>query len=446
MSALDGSVVNTALPVIGRATGAPVTTLEWVVLIYLLTVSSLLLVFGRLADIYGQREIYLAGLGIFMVGSVLCGLSSGIGMLIAFRAVQSVGAAMLFALGPAVLTRAFPGGERGRALGLQATVTYLGLSTGPALGGFLTQHLGWPSIFFINVPIGSIVIPVAMKSLKSESSRSGQPFDPVGAAAIAVALATLLLALSKGNEIGWSNPLTVTSLIVAAMSFTAFILVERRIPHPVLDLALFSNRLFAASTFAAFLNYMATASMSFLMPFYLIVASRYPVADAGLVLISTPVVMALVAGPSGSLSDRIGYRIPTTIGMTLTVTGLLLLRTLHPADGPSVIVPHLALIGLGIGLFTSPNNSAIMGSAPRNRQGVAGAILAAARTIGFAIGTAVAGLIYVVRLNRYESLLPQSDAVTRAMQDATSTIALIAAIGIVISAFRGQARIRRTDL
>lgn len=439
MSALDGSVVNTALPVISRQTGTNISTLSWVVLIYLLTISSTLLVFGRLADIYGQRGIYIAGLSVFVFGSALCGFSPGVTALIGSRSVQAFGASMLFALGPAVLTSVFPGRERGRALGLQATVTYLGLATGPAVGGFITQHLGWRWIFFINVPIGFIVIPTALSVLRRESPRVRQPFDPIGALVLAAALASLLFGLNRGEEYGWGNPWIITSLLLAATSFFILVAVERRIPHPVLDLRLFSNRVFAASTAAAFLNYMATSSVSLLMPFYLVTAGNYEVADAGLILVSTPITMALVAGWSGWLSDKIGQRIPATVGMALTVTGLLLLRTLHPNDSPYQIVPHLALIGLGIGLFTSPNNSAIMGSAPRGRQGVAGAILAAARNIGFAMGTVIAVSIYSSRLNSLRKvIISEPVAITRAMQDATTAIALVAIVGVVISAFRGQ--------
>lgn len=439
MSALDGSVVNTALPTIGRQTQTDVSTLSWVVLIYLLTVSSTLLVFGRLADIYGQRRIYISGLSIFVLGSILCGFSPGIAALIGSRSVQAFGASMLFALGPAVLTSVFPGRERGRALGLQATVTYLGLATGPAVGGLITEHLGWRWIFFINVPIGLIVIPSAVRILKRGSPSAKQPFDPVGAVVLAVALASLIFGLNRGEIYGWDNPLVLSALILAVVSFTALVIVERRIAHPVLDFRLFSNRVFAASTVSAFLNYMASSSVSFLMPFYLIDACGYRVGQAGLILMSTPITMALVASWSGWLSDKVGQQIPATVGMAFTVVGLLLLRTLHPNASPAEIIPHLALIGFGIGLFTSPNNSAIMGSAPRGRQGIAGAILATARNIGFAMGTAVAVMIYSSRLSSLRPAVSEPAAITRSMQDAMTTIALVAIVGVVISAFRGQA-------
>ncbi|HOM71682.1 MAG TPA: MFS transporter [Armatimonadota bacterium] len=436
MSALTGSVVNTALPVIGESTGASDATLQWVVLIYLLTTSSLLLVFGRLADIYGQRKIYISGLGVFVSGSVLCGFAPNIEALIGFRALQALGAAILFAIGPAILTAAFPGQQRGRALGLQATMTYIGLATGPALGGFLTHAFGWPSIFFVNVPIGVIILPLSLYALKPDVTPARQPFDPVGAVTLAVALTSLLLGFNQALRLGWGNPVVITALGISLIAFTAFIFVELKMAHPMLDMTLFRNRVFAASTLAAFLNYMASSSVSYLMPFYLQRAAGYRVDTAGLILITTPAVMAVVAGPAGWISDHIGHRLPATAGMIITAGALLFLRVLSPDSSAVTIVPILALLGLGVGLFTSPNNSAIMGSAPRERQGVAGAILAAARNVGFTIGVAVAVMIYLSRLNTTDTQLASPADITNAMQYATTAIAFLVVIGAVVSALR----------
>lgn len=436
MSALDGSIVNTALPVIGRQTGAPLSSLEWVILVYLLTVISTLLVFGRLADIYGRRRFYIAGMVVFVTGSLLCGLSRSVHALIAARALQGLGGAMLFALAPAVLTTVFAVHERGRALGMQATMTYLGLSAGPALGGFLTQRFGWPSIFFINVPLGLIVVPLSIRTLRHDEAGARQPFDVAGAVLLAMALASLMFVLSRGHQARSQYTYLLAALGIAA--FAAFVMVELRSSHPMLDLRLFRNRTFAASTLAAFLNYTASASVSFLMPFFLQYANGYRVDLAGLTMISTSVVMALFAFPAGWLSDRVGQRLPATLGMAITVAGILSLRMLNLGVHPWVVAAHLAIIGLGIGLFTSPNNSAIMGSAPLSRQGVAGALLAAARNFGFAMGVAISGLIYMTRLHGLERTLPEPHAIAYAMHDALTVMALIASIGVVASALRGK--------
>jgi len=439
MSALDGSVVNTALPVIARETGASMPTLEWVVLAYLLTAVSALLVFGRLADIYGRKRLYAGGMAVFTAGSVLCGLSPNVHALVAFRVVQALGAAGLLALGPAVLTTAFPGAERGRALGIQATVTYLGLSTGPAIGGYLTHYLGWRSVFFVNGPIGVVVVTLAFAVLQRDGRDGRQPFDVLGALTLAVGLAALLLALTEAADRGVRDPWVAGPAGAAAVALATFVAVELRQEHPVLDLRLFGNWTFAASTLAAFLSYSSTSAVNFLMPFYLVRACGYRVDAAGLMLISTSVVMAALASPAGWLSDRLGQRLPATVGLGVTVAAILALRGLPPRAAPGDVVWHLALIGVGVGLFTSPNNSAIMGSAPQERQGVAGAMVAVARNLGFGVGVATGALVYMLRLQDLSTSLPSPAAITHAMHDATTVAALFAAPGVLLSAIRGRA-------
>lgn len=235
MSALDTSVINIALPSIGRQTGASISTLEWVALAYLITVSSTLLAFGRLGDLQGKRRIYMLGLAVFGMGSLFCGLSGGIGLLIGSRVIQGLGGAMLFALSPALLVAVFPPQERGRALGMQATMTYLGMSIGPGLGGFLTQHFGWPSIFFVNVPIAILMLAVSFRVLRVDARQQAQPFDLRGSVTMMVALAFLLFVLSKGLDLGWTSPGILAAGTVALLAFTFFLRTETSIPHPALD-------------------------------------------------------------------------------------------------------------------------------------------------------------------------------------------------------------------
>ena len=441
MAALDGSVVNVALPIIGRATHSAVSTVEWVILVYLITASASLLLFGRLADIHGQRAIYMAGQLVFVLGSLCCGLSRTIGFLIASRALQAVGAAMIFALSPSILISAFPASERGRALGLQATLTYLGLAVGPGLGGFLTQHFGWPSIFYINLPIGLGMWFMAYKTLHPDAKAKGeeQPFDPAGAISMAVALAALLLVLSKGGELGWGHPLIAGLAVLAAGAGALFIRTERRTAHPALDLGLFQDRRFTASVLAAYLCYLAMASVSFLLPFFLLSAAGYSASKAGLVLMAVPLTMMTVTGPSGVLSDKVGVRVPATLGMAVLAAGLFLLGGLRLEHSAGHIALCLAVVGVGTGLFTAPNNSAIMGSVPKNRQGVTGALLAAARTVGFATGVALAGLLYTTVLGEaHEPVAPED--VARAVRLGMRTMAVFALAGAACSVLRGTRR------
>jgi EmrB/QacA subfamily drug resistance transporter len=437
MSALDGSIVNIALPVIGRETRAPVSTLEWVALGYLITLSIGLLPCGRLGDLYGKRRIYLAGQACFGLGSLLCGLSGGIGLLVASRVVQALGGAMLLALSPAVLVEAFPVAERGRALGLQATMTYLGMSIGPALGGFLTQHFGWPSIFFINVPISLATVAASLRVIRRDGRSSSVPFDLRGTVAMALGLGGLLFALSKGPELGWASPGILASLAVAFLGWAGFLWIEAHVPAPSLDIRLFRSRVFTASTLAALLCYLNTAATSFLIPFFLIRGCGLPAQRAGLDLMMVPLGMLLLTALSGHWSDRAGPRGPTVLGMAVMAAGACLTRTLTPGVTQARVMGSLLLIGLGAGLFTAPNNSAIMGAAPRHRQGVAGAILAAARTLGYAFGVALAGLIYILDQLRHPGA-PARDLVQGVLRDGMVLVGLLAIGAGGLSLFRGS--------
>jgi len=438
MSALDTSIVNVALPVIRASTQASVATVEWVLLAYLVTVSSALLLFGRLADLYGRRRIYLAGLLVFVSGSLACGLSGHIGGLIASRAAQGIGAAMIFALGPAILISAFPAGERGRALGLQATLTYLGLTLGPGLGGLLLARWDWPAIFLVNVPIGLAMAALAAKTLRDERREGGtQTFDPAGAATMALALSATLLVLNKGSDWGWSSPWVAALAALAVAAGATFVAIERRAAQPALDLALFLDRDFSVAVLSSYLCYVVSASVSFLMPFFLLHACGYAPPRAGAILMAVPLVMLGVTGPSGWLSDRIGVRAPATLGLALLSLGVGLLSRIEVAGPAAGTAALLACTGLGAGLFTAPNNSAIMGAVPASRRGVAGAVLSAARTVGFASGVALAGLAYTHGLTA-GATLPSAERTARAVRSGLRVTAAVAVVATLCSCVRGS--------
>jgi EmrB/QacA subfamily drug resistance transporter len=437
MTALDMSIVNVALPAIGHGTGAALDTLEWVVLAYLLALTGTLLVFGRIADVHGKRRIYMAGQVLFALGSLLCGVSGHIATLVASRALQGLGGSMILALSPAVLIGAFPAEERGRALGLQATMTYLGLSIGPALGGWLTEHLGWPAIFLVNVPIGLAMVTLSSQVLAREARPprgSTPPFDVAGAGLMAAALSALLFAMSHGQRLGWSHPLIAGLLTASGAGWAAFVIVERRTEHPVLDVRLFSSWTLSASTLAAFLCYCCMAAVNLTAPFLLIRACGLSESRAGLGLMATPLAMLAFTAPAGHLSDRVGVRIPATAGMIAFGVGALLMVGVSPGDGVRAFLPGAIALGVGAGLFTAPNNSAIMGAAPQERRGVAGAVLTAARTSGFACGTAFAGAIYAARVGAPSTSAPA--AVAAAVHACLWAVAAVAVVGAVLSALR----------
>jgi len=399
MSALDGSVVNTILPVIRTSLNSDVSAIQWVVAIYLLTVSGLLLTVGRLGDLRGHRIVYLGGFLVFIVGSALCGMAQTAGQLVAFRMVQAVGAAALQASSPAILTRAFPSTQRGQALGIQATMTYLGLTVGPSLGGWLAQAVSWRAVFYINVPVGLLALALAYRFVPADRRERGEErFDLAGALLFSAGLVALLLGLNQGGNWGWASAPILALLAGAAVLLFIFVRVENRARWPMLDLSLFRNRTFTAAVISAVCNYMGMYVVLFLLPFYLIQARGLNSAQAGLLLTAQPVVMALVAPFSGTLSDRIGARLPATLGMMIMAVGLFILSRLQPMTPTVAISAALAVCGLGIGMFVSPNNSSLMGAAPRNRQGVAAGMLAMARNVGMVLGIGMSGAILTTAL------------------------------------------------
>jgi EmrB/QacA subfamily drug resistance transporter len=436
MSALDGSVVNTTLPLIRRAFGSDVATVEWVVTIYLLVVSGLLLSFGRLGDLRGHKVMYVSGFAVFVGSSALCGLAPSVESLVAFRAVQALGAAMLFANGPAILTGNFPAAQRGQALGLQATMTYLGLTAGPALGGFLAGRFGWRSVFYINVPVGVLALALSARFIPRDrpAERSGR-FDVAGAGAFLLGLMTLLLALNQGHDWGWTSA-PVLGLLAAAAAFgSIFVAIESRVASPMLDLRLFSSRIFSTSTASAVLNYICLYSIAFLMPFYLIQGRGLGPAQAGLILTAQPLVMAVAAPLSGTLSDRIGSRLLSTAGMAILGIGLLLLARLGSESPFGQVAGALVVVGIGIGIFISPNTSALMGAAPRNRQGIAAGVLATARNVGMVLGVGLAGAIFTTVVAR--GLAGDPASLFTAVRLSFVVAAGVGFLGAVVSAARG---------
>ncbi|HSB71129.1 MAG TPA: MFS transporter [Candidatus Methylomirabilis sp.] len=440
MAPLDSSIVNTVLPIVAQDFRADILLIEWVVLAYLLTLSSLLLIGGRLGDLIGDRRLYVSGFALFTVSSALCGASTGVATLIAARVLQAIGGAMLIAIGPAILTRAFPASQRGRALGIQASVVYVGLAVGPGLGGLIASTLGWRWVFFINLPIGVVAIGVALSVLRTGGGRPASgPFDFVGAATYMLTLFAFVLALSRGTAWGWGSLVVVSAGTVSMAAGTTFLWVEWHSPHPFFDIRLFRHRLFAAATLSALSNYMASNTTAFLTPFFLIRGHQMTPAHAGSLIMAMPIVMAAVAPASGWLSDRIGSRVPTVAGMTCLAAGMWLLAHLGPGTGDRQVVLCLGLAGLGVGLFTSPNNSAIMGAVPQTSQGLASGLVATARTLGMILGVALSGSLFGAEVQQLLRLLGQeSMAVNGAFRHAVSIGAGIALGGALTSLIRGK--------
>lgn len=435
MTALDGSVVNTILPVITRNFSSTIAAVEWIITIYLLVISGLLLTFGRLGDMQGHKRVYIAGFVIFVFSSALCGLAPSVNSLIVFRGFQALGAAMLMANSPAILTKSFPARQRGQALGIQATMTYLGLTVGPSLGGWLADQFTWRSVFYINIPVGLAALILSTRYIPSDHlSKTREQFDLWGALVFLAGLVALLFGLNQGDALGWASPLILGSLGVSALLLAVFIQLERRAPSPMLDLSLFRSPAFSGASISAILNYICIYIVTFIMPFYLIQGRNFSPTQAGLILTAMPIIMALVAPLSGTISDRVGTHWPTITGMAVLAVGLYLLSGLGPTTHPSQIALSLGVVGFGVGVFVSPNNSALMGAAPRPRQGIAAGIMATSRNIGMALGVGLAGAVFTTILSQGGEM--QSDALFHALQVCFLVAAGIAVCGVGITAIQ----------
>ena len=395
MSSLDSSVVNLAMPLIEKQFSVTMSSVEWIVTAYLLVVSSLLLTYGRMSDLYGQKRIYLTGFFIFVFGSVLCGLSGSIGLLIAFRIVQALGAGMVFATGPAIVTNAVPPENRGRALGLVAVAVALGLTTGPLIGGLLATHVGWPSIFYINVPFGIAGIAMVMKFVPNlKPKRDKVKFDILGSFLVFAALLLILLPLNIYGTGELSGPLFAVLLAAGAVLIAVFIVVELRHKNPMLDVRLFKNRVFAASCGAALFIYIAQFVLIFLSPFYLQTLRGFAPDFAGLLYLPLPLASMCVAPLSGYLSDRVDSRFISTAGAFIMAVGLFMMGLMNAATPIPFILVSMAVTGLGFGIFQTPNNSAVMGNVPTQNRGTASGTVALMRNIGMALGVAVSEALF----------------------------------------------------
>lgn len=395
MATLDSSIVNISLPSIATFFKVPLSgSVEWIIIAYLVVSAGLLLTAGRLADMIGRKQVWAVGLAIFTIGSALCGFAPSLGWLIFDRALQGVGGALAMAISPSMLTSAFGPQERGRALGLNAVVVALGVSSGPTLGGIITENLSWRWIFLVNVPIGIIGIAATLRFLTEKMRRGQGKFDPFGAVLLALGLASLTLALSFGQEWGWSSWSIIGLLLLAIVSLVSLVLVEQRVSNPIISLSLFKRRNFVSANVSLVTCFIGLFAVSFMLPFYLEQLRGFSVEKSGLLLTPLPLTIAIIAPFSGSLADKFGSRWLAAGGLTIAAIGLVLISQINADTGIWDIVWRLVVAGFGQGLFQSPNNSSLMGAAPRAQQGSAAGLLATGRVVGQSISVALAGAIF----------------------------------------------------
>lgn len=395
MSTLDSSIVNVALPTLSTQLHSDLSVVQWVVTAYLLTISSLLPVFGRVADLIGRKKVFSFGFILFTLGSILCGLSTNIWFLVGTRIIQAIGASMLMSNSSAIITANFPPQERGRALGLIGTVVALGNLSGPAIGGLLIGFTSWRSIFYVNLPIGIMGYLAAQMVLPDDQPQGGnEKFDILGAILFTCGMVSLLFALNNGQDWGWTSIVILLGLVLGISLLGLFLRWEMKVSHPMIDLSLFRNRPFLMGNLSGFISFVVLFMNTMLMPFYLQHILNYQPSQVGLMMSAFPIVMAFVAPISGHISDRIGPVILTTSGLTIIALGLLYLTTVSAASTVWQILPGPLLMGLGSGLFQSPNNSSVMSSVPKTKLGLAGGLNALVRNLGMVVGIAVSVTLF----------------------------------------------------
>lgn len=394
MSTLDSSIVNVALPAMQRELGVSATSIQWVSSIYLLTCCAAVLVFGRLGDMFGKVRLFQAGVALFTVGSLLCGLSTSLPALIAARVVQGVGAASATATNMGIVTEAFPSSQRGRALGIVATFVSLGLMCGPTIGGMLVAAFPWESIFLINVPIGAVSFLVGAWTLpKDVPAARREAFDIAGAATVAPAIFLVFYALTSLAES--VTPLAFALLAVGAACMVAFVTVEHRAAYPLVSFDIFRRPGVALNVATMFFCFFAVGGTEFLLPFYLQNACGFSPDVAGLALTAIPIAMAAVGPIAGAVSDRIGSSIPCLVGLSIYAAGIFLTGVL-PADATlPAIIASMAFMAAGTGMFQSPNNSLVMGAVETSQLGFAGSLVSLVRYLGMSAGvTGGTALLY----------------------------------------------------
>jgi len=438
---IDASVVNVVLPTIARSFSASLAEAQWVPMLYLVTAGSLVLFFGRLGDLWGYRRVFLAGLLGFVAASVLCAAAPALHALVAFRALQGLAAGMMSSVPLAILTGTFPAADRGRVIGLFAGSISVGLAVGPSLGGLLAAAFGWRAVFLVNLPVGLAAFAFARGVLPDLRGEPGR-IDVPGALAVLGALSTFLLSVNRIQQ-GGVDAIAAGLLAAAALLGVAFVAIERRTPQPLLDLSLFRSAPLGLGCLAAVLNFMSQYVVVFVTPFFLARVLHEGPARVGLVLTAFPLTVFAVAPFAGAWSDRIGT-VSLAAGGSSVCALACLLFAVRPGDGGILpVILCLVVFGLGTGTFQSPNNSAVMGAAPREHLGVVSSLLGTSRSVGMVLGVAAAGAVLYAAVPASVLRVPElgpSDAAAfgAGLRWAYAAAALFAASSAVLSIGRGR--------
>lgn len=428
ISTLDGSILNIANPSIAKSLNVSMQQVQWVVTAYMLIITASLIFLGRLGDQIGSNKIYKYGFLIFTLGSFLCSISPALTYLISSRLVQGIGASMMMATGMGIISNIFPSDERGKALGLTGMVVGIGNMSGPSLGGILVANFSWPLIFVINIPIGLLGFYLAHKYLPLQSSSDElKSYDLTGTLTFALAAGTFILALSAKQNINTSF------LLISLVLATVFYFIEKNSRQPMLDFALFKIKAFSNGNIMALAVYITQNSVFFLLPFFMETVLGFSPDYSGLLMTITPVTMAITAPLAGSLSDKYGSRKILALSLLTLTCSYLTFSSMNTLLNLYKLIGGLILLGLGIGMFGSPNNSSILGSIPREKAGYGGGFIATNRNLSFAVGIAGSVSIFSLILGNSQRSMPYIQAYAHASHMVYLIAAGVTLIGFIFA-------------
>jgi EmrB/QacA subfamily drug resistance transporter len=399
MTTLDSSIVNVALPTMSRELGTTMAGIEWVVTSYLITICATILLFGRLGDIVGKSKVFKIGIGVFTLGSLFCGLSNSLIMLILSRIIQAIGAGAAMATNQGIITETFPPTKRGRALGMTGTAVALGTMVGPTLGGLIVSVAPWEYIFLINIPIGILVYIGVLKVLNFKKITEKVPFDIKGTFLFMISIIMLFTSINFGQSIGYTNPIIMGAFVLSLVLLFIFIKVEQKIISPMLDINIFKNKLFSLSIFCGFTSFVSIGAINIILPFYYQDVLKLTPSSAGLMMTVSPIILAIVAPISGHLSDKLGSEKISCIGLSILTIGIFSLTIFNQYTSLIIVAIFVGLVSLGSGIFQSPNNSLIMSTVDKTKLGIAGSVNGLVRNLGTTTGIALSTSILYSRMS-----------------------------------------------
>jgi EmrB/QacA subfamily drug resistance transporter len=444
MGTIDGSIVNVALPSLTIDLHTQFHVVQWAVLSFLMGVAVLILMAGRLGDMIGKKRVFTAGLILFVLSSTLCGLSPGIYWLIAFRFLQAIGSAMIVALGVALIAETWPRVEHGKAIGISAGLISLGAAAGPALGGFILHVLSWRWIFFVNIPLGLLSLVLVRIYVPDLQPRNREEtFDIVGAILIGITMLSFILAMTFTQTQGLFSTPVIGLLVLFGFALIMFIRIEKHVAHPMLDLSLFRNPGFALNLLTGFITFVCISGILLLFPFYLQLVKRMDEQHIGLVMSVVPLSLVVLAPIAGTLADRVGTRPVSLIGLAAILGSYILISRLTVFTTPFQFILLTLPNGIGMAIFQSPNNTAIMAAAPRSRLGIANGMLSLSRTLGQLTGVSILGAFFALRLQHYEGravdvTAAANSSIVHALHDQAFLAVGLVAAGMCLAIWQAQ--------